>query len=307
MKKRMIALAITAILALGMTACGGSTDQKETDQKVTESSNQETQPDETSQDTSVEETAEVANGDESIAEQVILDQDGIKITAKELIKDSFMGPEIELLIENNSDKKIIVQSRNVSINGYMVQPMMSTEVESGKSANDSLSFSSTELEENGIDTIGQIELNLVILDPDTYQSIFEPDAIIIETSAASEVSTTNDDNLTTLFEQDGIIISYKETDTEDWLGAGVRVFIENQTDQAIVVQARDMSVNGFMIDPIFSCDVMPGKMSNDSITIMQSQLDENNITNIENVELKFTILNSDTYESVLDTDAIVIE
>lgn len=45
-----------------------------------------------------------AGADESINEQVLVDQDGIKITATEYVTDSIWGDGIKLLVENNSAK-----------------------------------------------------------------------------------------------------------------------------------------------------------------------------------------------------------
>ena len=48
--------------------------------------------------------ADQASADESINEQVLVDQDGIKITATEYVTDSIWGDGIKLLVENNSAK-----------------------------------------------------------------------------------------------------------------------------------------------------------------------------------------------------------
>lgn len=48
--------------------------------------------------------ADQALADESINEQVLVDQDGIKITATEYVTDSIWGDGIKLLVENNSAK-----------------------------------------------------------------------------------------------------------------------------------------------------------------------------------------------------------
>ena len=48
--------------------------------------------------------------DESINEQVLVDQDGIKITATEYVTDSIWGDGIKLLVENNSDRDYTIDS-----------------------------------------------------------------------------------------------------------------------------------------------------------------------------------------------------
>ena len=67
----------------------------------------------------------------SIEEAVILDQNGIKVTAKNL-EDSLYGPSVTLLIENDSGQDLTFQARNVSVNGYMVDSMFSCDVVNGK-------------------------------------------------------------------------------------------------------------------------------------------------------------------------------
>ena len=72
----------------------------------------------------------------SIEEQVLYDENDIKITATG-IEDGWLGTELKLLIENNTDQSITVQAKNANVNGYMVTTMMSADVAAGKKANDS--------------------------------------------------------------------------------------------------------------------------------------------------------------------------
>jgi hypothetical protein len=59
-----------------------------------------------------------------------------------------------------------------------------------------------------------------------------------------------------------------------------------------------------MMTPYFSTTVYDGKKAFDDITIMSSELESNNITSIEEVELKFHIYNADTYDTIADSDPI---
>ena len=65
-----------------------------------------------------------------------------------------------------------------------------------------------------------------------------------------------------------------------------------------------MSINGFMVSPLFSSSVYSGKMSIDEITIFESDLEDNNIEKIEDVEMKFRIYDESTYDTLIETDAI---
>ena len=59
-----------------------------------------------------------------------------------------------------------------------------------------------------------------------------------------------------------------------------------------------------MMNPLFSTTVYNGKMSLDDITILSTDLEENGITAIEEVELKFHIYDKDTYDTIADSDPI---
>ena len=58
------------------------------------------------------------------------------------------------------------------------------------------------------------------------------------------------------------------------------------------------------MNPFFSTTVYDGKMSFDEITILSTDLEENGITEIEEVELKFHIYDADTYSTIADSEAI---
>ena len=65
------------------------------------------------------ETADVSE-DVKVEEQVLLEQDGLKITLKGLEIDGLMGPELKLLVENNSEQNLTIQTTNTSVNGFLV-------------------------------------------------------------------------------------------------------------------------------------------------------------------------------------------
>jgi hypothetical protein len=65
-----------------------------------------------------------------------------------------------------------------------------------------------------------------------------------------------------------------------------------------------MSINGFMMDPWFSTTVYDGKKSIDEVTIFSSDLEENGIESIEEVELQFHIYDDDTYSTIADSAPI---
>ena len=107
---------------------------------------------------------------------------------------------------------------------------------------------------------------------------------------------------------DGIKIVGKGFSSDDSIfGPGLICYIENNSGTDITVQARDTSVNGFMIDTAMSRDVISGKKAITAVTFFGSSLQENGIEDIEEVELSFHIFNMDTWDTVVDTDSIIVK
>jgi len=109
---------------------------------------------------------------------VLYDEGGIKIVRKELITDeTAFGPELWLYIENNTDADVTVQCRDVSVNGYMIEPTFSADVMAGRRRNGALFFFTSDMEENDIEKITEIELSFHIFDYETWDTIVDTNKI----------------------------------------------------------------------------------------------------------------------------------
>ena len=113
----------------------------------------------------------------------------------------------------------------------------------------------------------------------------------------------NDDGME-LYNEDGIRIVGKTVDENSFWGAAILLYIENDSGHDVGISVDDMSINGFMMTPYFSTQVYDGKKSLDDITLLSSELEENGIEAVEEVELKFHIYDLDSYETIADSDPI---
>lgn len=243
----------------------------------------------------------------AVKEQVILEQNNIKVTLKSINSDSLFGPSLKVLIENNSDVSVTLQTRNSSVNGVMTDFMFSCSVEPGKKANDEITLSSSDLKRAGISTIKDIEFNFHVFDSSSWKAIFDSDTIVIKTNVSESFVQKYSDTGTLLYEENGLrVILQKIDDKDSFWGTDICVYVENLTQSDVTIQLRNTSVNGFMIDPIFSCDVIAGKRAYDSITFLQSNLTDNGITKIENMEFSLHIFDSDSWKTIKDTDKILV-
>ncbi|MGN0624898.1 MAG: hypothetical protein ACI4I8_01360 [Oscillospiraceae bacterium] len=302
--KRTLAIILALMLAMSLVACGNSSsgEVKEPSNVTTGNNTKDTQQGEQAEKTEEPKKAEV-----TISETVLVDESGIKITAKSLEVDEIFGPEVKLLIENNSGKDLTFQCDYAAVNGYMVDTMMSVDVVNGKKSNDSLTFMKSGFEACGIDAFADMEIAFHIFDMAEWETYLDTDAIQIKTSIADTFEYTYDDSGDLAYEGNGIKIVVKGlAEDESIFGPSIVVYIENNSDKDVTVQTRDVSINGFMVDAMFSCDVVAGKRAVDTITFMESDLEENEITAIEDVELSFHVFNMAEWETIVDTEVVNI-
>lgn len=267
--------------------------------------------------TSGSDNASVDDGDKSdstttaksltptIDETVVFDDEGIKITAKEYVTDSFWGDGIKFLIENDTEQNITVGVTALIVNDYMISDLFVADVAAGKKTNETMNLSSSDLKAAGIETIGQIEVYFHIYDSDSWDDIASTDCITLKTSLYDQMDTTVDDEGQVLYEEDGIKIVGKFVDEKSFWGTAVLLYIENDYGENIIVQTDNVSINGFTLDAYFSSTVYDGKKAYDNITVFSSDLEENGITSVEEISLTFRIIDADNYDTIIETDEIV--
>jgi hypothetical protein len=288
-KGRWIPVLLCLCIFAGMALGSGSTNSDSTEKSIV--SDNGTQ--------AAEETSDV-----SIEKQVLVDEKDIVITATEYVTDSIMGDGIKVLLENNSDKDVMVGCDALIVNDYMITDLFASEVAAGKKSNDTIYLSSSELDAAGIETVGKVEIYFRAYDPDSLDDIFKTDCVEIKTSEYDNIDTEVDDSGEELYNDNGIRIVGKTVDENSFWGTAILLYIENNSEKNVGISVDDMSINGFMMSPYFSTTVYDGKKAVDDITIFDSDLEENEIESVEDVELKFHIYDNDSYDTIADSDTI---
>lgn len=287
MKKTYLLGLVAMMLLFGMMSLGSGSDTSEESKEIVV---EDTDP---TADTTDEATVteESSTSDITIDEQVLFEQDGLKVTATEYVTDSVFGDGIKLLIENNGSTDVGLGCNALIVNDYMISDLFSSTVAAGKKDYETLSLSSSGLKAAGIENVGQIEIYFHTFDADSYMTISDIDCVTIKTSAYDIMDSTPNDSGQELYNADGIRIVGKYVDENSFWGAAVLLYIENNSGKNKVIQCDDMSINGFMVTPYFSSTVYDGKKAIDDITLMSTELEENNITSVDDIELKFRIMN----------------
>lgn len=300
--KMLIALLLAMVMILA-TACSSSDEVK--------------QPANVNGDSSVTSKEEPAGNDSNneqendtveitVAETVLYEADGVKVTATGY-EDGWMGPEIKILVENDSSKNVLVTSASVSANGYMMpSAALYAEVAAGKKANETLTIMSSELDQSGIEMLAELQFYLQIQDPETWETITTSYLLTLTTSVAPYEQPV-DDSGDVLYDSDGIRIICKGL-KQDIIWDGTVVFyMENNSGKEISIYAENVSVNGFMQDVGLWSDLRPSTKIIDGMSMIDlSDLEIENIDQIENIEFNLRIVDANTWEDIVTTDVLTL-
>lgn len=300
MKKLKVFSLIAMMFVFGMMALGSGSDSDFKKKEITsgEEKASEAVDDASTADDPLTEVAEV-----TIDEQVLIEQDGLKVTAKEYTVDAIWGDGIKLLIENDGSQDVGLSCTALIVNDYMITDLFSATVAAGKKSNETLYLSSTELKAAGIENVGKIEIYFHTFDPATYMTTTDFDCVTIKTTAYDSMDTAPNDAGQELYSDHGIKIVGKYVDEDSFWGAAVLLYIENNSGKNVIIQCDDMSINGFMVTPYFSSTVYDGKKAIDEITLMSSELEENGIDSVDEIELKFKLMD-ENFMDIAESDVI---
>lgn len=126
-----------------------------------------------------------------------------------------------------------------------------------------------------------------------------------KTVMLTDSSKTSSETGTVVYERGDIKITYMGIEYGDY-STDFKFLIENNSNVGVTVQARDESINGYMISGIMSDDVQPGKKANGKLTYFSTTLEENGISNIEEIEFSFHIFDEETWDTIDDSEIIKI-
>ena len=230
--KKITLVLLSAIILLSMAACG-----KEAD-KVSEV------PQEDITDGLVQ------NEPPTIGEVVVYDQDDIRITAKSLETELINFARLNMFIENNSDTAVDIKLIRTFVNGFSIQMGLSETFAAGVAIDKAVEMNMDEFERCGISDIGEIEFFVEVSNPETGEVISVSEKIKIETSRSGLVSRSVPET-EEIYSQEGIrVLSMGMVYNEELNMNKFEMYVENYSEQDILVKIRNVKVNGTDESPI---------------------------------------------------------
>lgn len=219
-----------------------------------------------------DEPLDLFNVNAVLAETVLLDEGGVKITATGLTYTAY-SVDLELIIENNSGKDLSFVSGSLgyscnSVNGYMVNDgYLNCDVADGKKAVDSISFSYDALMPYGIYEIADMEIGFSMTD-EKYDTVYSgPRQLKTSVFDTHDYSTDHYQEIITSeaamtaygyemvyfsqnipYDKNGIKLLSGGVLTNQNGETVLLLELENTTDEMVHLSTSDIALNGLLLN-----------------------------------------------------------
>lgn len=289
MSKRMIAAALAAWLLLGFSGCARKPTPTQTSRDTTPAIPTRTIP-----------TTQPQPTQSSFQELVLLDSEDCLFAISAMESGSDGGTVLQAYLENRTDDTLMFSLENASVNGYMCDPFWASEVRGGMKANSQIRFSGEDFRRAGIAQVTDITFTLHVYDSENWQkdSLVREEYVLypMGESEAKDYPREAKETDRVLFDTDSCAMIVTEIDPEGMWGYTLEVYLENRTDDILMFSIDGASVNGFMCDPFWAETVAPGKKSITTVSWSRSALEENGITQVEQLTLPIRVYDSEDWQ-----------
>lgn len=295
MKKKMLCISLCCVLVSMFCACGSDSGSSEEISKTNEN---------------VVDAQDTQDEMPVIEEQVILDQDGLKITVTGLEYmeyNEYSVSTLSVLYENSSEEDMYIQTKGIVVNGYMVASHEDASVLAGKKAKAEYRINSDDLELMGLqaDAIGEIELKVSIMDAEGNTK-WSSDLLSVKTSEYDEMEVKTVTGGTEIYNVNGIKIYYLEMSDLSIEMPYAKLLIENTSDKDVTLFISGVTINGSKdVNSYNTPCAYAGKMAIGKIEFFKSNLEENEIESIEEIsDVLISINDMHTGEEICDHEKI---
>lgn len=326
MKKKILSVLLAFALLIILPACGGPADEPPTTES-TSIPNFSAQADK---------TMGRFDTDAILAETVLTDEGGVKITATGLTYTAYSA-DLNLTIENNSGKNLSFVSGSLgyncnSINGYMIDGgYLNCDVANGKKANASIRFHYDALMLYGIDEIADMEIGVSMTDDDYNTTYTGPCQLKTSVAETHDYGTDHYQNTITsgaamntygyemvhfsqdtLYDKNGVKLLSSGVMTNREGETALLLELENATGSVVYLSTSDIAINGLLVNSSTwsSNAINPGKrciVDVDLSDVLASPYwNVYGITQVGAVSLSLEQCNADGFEIAAETPVEIV-
>lgn len=242
----------------------------------------------------------------TLEKTVVYDAGGITVTATGYANALF-GPEVTFLVENRSEQEVLVTTSFTAVNGCMMPYCnLSADVAAGEEATASITFLTEQLESVGIEQIAQLQFSLLVVEPESWETLATSERITLNTSAGINKQTW-DDSGEVVYDEGGVrIVSQGLRQDTLWYGA-LLFCMENSSDRDISVHAEEVYINGCMVSTAMWTDVVGGTRAVDGMYLLDmNDTIVESIDEVESVAFTLRIVDVENQTDIAVTEQITL-
>ena len=218
------------------------------------------------------------------------DRCSFTVTGTEM--NEHLGLQIHVLCENNSDRPLMFSWNNVSVCGFMYDPLWAVEVAPGKKVNSTIGIDTYSLEKIGINSVEEVSFTLTVRDSEEFM---EPPVVEEQYSLYPTGKDAQSIKLPQYRHREGETVIVDRTDltfiiyeVDDELADyyTLHCYAANRTGRDILLFWEDVSVNGFMVNPYWSVSIADGKQAYSEIIFYRSELEQQDIEVVRDITFR---------------------
>ena len=109
-----------------------------------------------------------------------------------------------------------------------------------------------------------------------------------------------------IFNQNGITVTFSFADADGLSGLELHLFVENNSDKEISLDAINASINDVMMDTFIPDKISSGKKANTYINFYSDELERAGIQTVKNVEFTLRVMEPSSWTTLCESEPIII-
>lgn len=244
--------------------------------------------------------------------QLLFEENGISVHSLGFVRDYYDNMALRLLVVNNNGNNISYTSNDsFAINGFMADAYVQGFVYAGTVYCEDVSIYQDELELLGITTPGQAAFQLVMREPDTYETLATTPILTVDSGEQGDFTAKRNPEDQLIYEGNGLRIYSQgamEYDLNNSKTDLLKIYMEYTGSETIELQLDDTSVNGKEIFLFFSkYTLIPGTKNVCYLRGSIFDLEEENITQVNDIAFRIKIREEGDYVSIGESDILTFQ
>lgn len=250
----------------------------------------------------------------TLAETVLLESDGVKITATGIRPEGLHDAVVDCTIVNGSEKTLSVDAGELYVNSVVFWPQtcIPTETEDGwtfyadaivaPGRTQDFELRLNSLDDKGIDAVRELEVQMVLTevaegeDGYDYLDTFAAGELVSIQTSLYDGAAPDAPEGTLLLEEDGLTVLALKAVNDENGGPMITLYAYNSGSERVALDVAELKLDGEATESFFGMELAPGRR--DVETLSTVIFDFDNIPSAKEAELTLRTLDPETGETL---------